>query len=77
MIGQYFIFTKQLKNRKWRLYKNQSQSITSWRGDNDKITVVREERCSQNNYGEILTFNTKEDAQKYSREVLNTLAFDE
>lgn len=49
----------------------------SWRGDNEKITVIREARCSESNYGEIVTFNTEEEMQRYAKEILKTVAYAE
>lgn len=43
MSGQYFYEPYQLKKSlKWRIRKVESQSLMSWRGDNDKITTVRD-----------------------------------
>ena len=70
------IEVRQMKNGKWRLYRISSQALTAWKGSNDKTTTVREERASQDNYLQILNFNTKEEAQQYSKEVLESTAYE-
>ena len=77
MRGQSFLFIRQQKNGRWRLYKNESQALMSWRGDNAKTTVVREERLDCPNYNQIINFPTADAAKQYAKDVLNQTAFEE
>lgn len=63
MSGQYFYEPYQLKSGKWRIRKVESQSLMSWRGDNDKVTVVRDfENCPFN-------FDTEDQAKAKVKEL--------
>ena len=61
-------FTRQIKNGSWRLYKLQGQSLISWRGDNDKITTVRDEG------NQICNFDSHEEASEYCCQKFGTKA---
>lgn len=64
-------YTKQLKNGKWRLYKVVSRAITSWRGDNDKTTVVRDES------GNIIQHDFRHTLVEYCKEKFGSTPFQE
>lgn len=57
-----FYFTKQTKRGKWRLYKLVQTAITSWRGANDKVVVVRDDcgRIIEHDYRHTLVDFCKE-----------------
>lgn len=66
-----FYSAKRMKNGKWRAYKTFSQATTSWRGCNDKTEVVR----GDNGCGNILNFDTFDEAAAYVLEHFKTSCF--